>query len=70
MSVAAATYTGDDGEEEMHVFFAMGSFDVGSWAWAHYIAEWGTKGVFAVSEKTSRAFFAVTESKCHIWHYQ
>lgn len=42
------TYNGVDGDEEMHVFFAMAWFDMGSWAWAHYIMEWGTKGVFAV----------------------
>ena len=54
-SAAAVTYVGENGEEEMHVFFAMGWFDVGSWAWAHYIAEWATKGIFAVSE-----------NKCHI----
>lgn len=50
VSAAAVTYIGENGEEEMHVFFAMGWFDVGSWAWAHYIAEWATKGIFAVSE--------------------
>ena len=55
-SVAAVTFDGENGEEEMHVFFAMGWFDVGSWAWAHYIAEWATKGIFAVSE-----------NKCHTW---
>lgn len=43
------TYLGDDGLEEMHVFFAMAWFDLGSWAWMHYINEWGTKGIFMVS---------------------
>lgn len=47
-SVAAVTYAGDGGEEEMHLFFTLAWFDLGSWAWAHYIAEWGTKGVFTV----------------------
>lgn len=48
-SAAIVSWSGTDGLEEMHVFFAMAWFDVGSWAWAHYIAEWGTKGIFAVS---------------------
>lgn len=48
-SVAAMTYLGNEGEEEMHIFFTLAWFDIGSWAWAHYIAEWGTKGMFAVS---------------------
>lgn len=48
-SVAACTYLGNDGEEEMYIFFSLAWFDLGSWAWAHYIAEWGTKGIFAVS---------------------
>lgn len=51
-SVAAVTYAGDGGEEEMHLFFTMAWFDLGSWAWAHYIAEWGTKGVFTVRSTT------------------
>lgn len=47
-SVAACTLTGVGGDESMFVFFSLAWFDIGSWAWAHYIAEWGTKGVFAV----------------------
>ena len=43
------TYLGPDGLEEMHVFFALAWFDLGSWAWMHYINEWGTKGIFMVS---------------------
>ncbi|CAM9115310.1 unnamed protein product, partial [Sphacelaria rigidula] len=34
------------GLEELHVFFSIGWFDLGSWAWAHHIVEWATKGVF------------------------
>eukprot|EP00904_Undaria_pinnatifida_P003100 jgi/Undpi1/12791/HiC_scaffold_7.g02458.m1 len=45
-SASIMTYLGDDGLEEMHVFFAMAWFDLGSWAWMHYINEWGTKGIF------------------------
>lgn len=36
------------GLEELHVFFSIGWFDLGSWAWAHHIVEWATKGVFLV----------------------
>lgn len=32
--------------EELHVFFSIGWFDLGSWAWVHHIVEWATKGVF------------------------
>lgn len=42
------TYNGTGGLEEMHVFFALAWFDLGSWAWMHYVNEWGTKGVFMV----------------------
>lgn len=45
-SVAAMTYVSTSGYEEMHVFFSMAWFDVGSWAWGHYFVEWGTKGIF------------------------
>ena len=45
-SVAAVAYASDDGYEELHVFFAMAWFDIGSWAWGHFVVEWGTKGVF------------------------
>lgn len=48
-SVGIAVYTGADGLEEMHCFLGLGWFDTGSWAWGHYIAEWGTKGVFQVT---------------------
>lgn len=47
-NVAIATYTGTDGLEEMHVFFSLAWFDMGSWAWGHFIVEWGTKGIFQV----------------------
>lgn len=47
-SVAAVVYAGDDGSEEMHVFFAMTWYDMESWAWGHYILEWATQGVFQV----------------------
>ena len=53
-SAAAVTYTGAGGEEEMHVFFHLAWFDLGSWAWAHYITEWATKGIFQVIKKTLR----------------
>lgn len=52
-SVGIAVYTGADGLEEMHCFLGLGWFDTGSWAWGHYIAEWGTKGVFQVSAADS-----------------
>lgn len=42
------SYTGEDGHEEMHVFFTMGWFDAGAWPWAHYLHEWATKGIFMV----------------------
>ncbi|CAM9973823.1 unnamed protein product, partial [Pylaiella littoralis] len=45
-SVGIAEYIGADGLEEMHVFLGLGWFDVSSWAWAHFIVEWGTKGIF------------------------
>ena len=45
-SVAMAQFVSDTGYEEMHVFFSIGWFDLGSWAVLHYLAEWGTKGVF------------------------
>ncbi|CAN0098935.1 unnamed protein product, partial [Ectocarpus sp. 13 AM-2016] len=45
-SIAAVTFKGEDGSEEMHVFFAMAWFHMESWAWAHYIMEWATQGVF------------------------
>lgn len=32
----------------MHIFFGLAWFDMGSWGWGHYIAEWGTKGIFQV----------------------
>ena len=41
-------YIGADGLEEMHVFLGLAWFDQGSWAWAHFIAEWGTRGIFQV----------------------
>lgn len=42
------SYTGTDGHEELHIFFTMGWFDAGSWAWTHYVHEWATKGIFMV----------------------
>lgn len=73
-SAAAITYRGDSGEEEMHIFFTLAWFDLGSWAWGHYIFEWGTKGVFAVSflenkccRRDNRAvslLFSVTQVGC------
>ncbi|CBN75521.1 conserved unknown protein [Ectocarpus siliculosus] len=45
-SVAAMAYASDDGYEELHLFFSVAWFDTGSWAWAHFFIEWGTKGVF------------------------
>eukprot|EP00904_Undaria_pinnatifida_P011670 jgi/Undpi1/7633/HiC_scaffold_23.g10106.m1 len=45
-NAAIAQYIGADGLEELHVFIALAPLDMGSWAWAHYIADWGTKGVF------------------------
>lgn len=47
-SMAAVTFKGEDGSEEMHVFFAMAWFHMESWAWAHYLMEWATQGVFQV----------------------
>lgn len=47
-SAGIMTYLGDDDLEEMHIFFSMAWFDLGSWAWMHYVNEWGTKGVFMV----------------------
>jgi len=52
-SSAAVVFTGDDGEEEMHLFFHLGWFDTGSWAWAHYVFEWATKGVFQVKRRNA-----------------
>lgn len=45
-------YIGADGLEEMHVFLGLAWFDQGSWAWAHFIAEWGTRGIFQVSARS------------------
>lgn len=53
-SVAIAEYIGADGLEEMHVFAGLAWFDLGSWAWAHYIVEWGTRGIFQVISRDSR----------------
>eukprot|EP00903_Cladosiphon_okamuranus_P014293 g13275.t1 len=50
-SAPAVVHTSDDGVEEMHVFFDLGWYDVGSWAWGHFIVEWGTKGVFQGERK-------------------
>lgn len=48
-NAAIVEYIGTDGLEEMHVFLGLAWFDTGSWAWAHFIAEWGTKGIFQVN---------------------
>lgn len=53
-SVGIAEYIGPDGLEELHCFLGLGWFDTGSWAWGHYIAEWGTKGIFQVSVTIAR----------------
>lgn len=50
-NVAIAEYIGSGdllGLEELHVFFELAWFDMGSWAWGHYLAEWGTRGIFQV----------------------
>ena len=47
-SVAAMSYLSGDGYEELHLFFSVAWFDIGSWAWGHFFVEWGTKGVFQV----------------------
>lgn len=47
-SLAAMVYASDDGFEELHLFFDVASYDVGSWAWGHFAVEWGTRGVFQV----------------------
>ncbi|CAM9838625.1 unnamed protein product, partial [Discosporangium mesarthrocarpum] len=45
-SASLVEWIGDDGLEELHVFFSVAWFDMGSWAWTHYINEWATRGVF------------------------
>ncbi|CAM9194686.1 unnamed protein product, partial [Choristocarpus tenellus] len=45
-SAAAVEWIGSDGLEELHVFFSIAWFDMGSWAWANFFAEWATRGVF------------------------
>lgn len=45
-SAAIVEYIGTDGLEEMHVFISLAWFDTGSWAWGHFISEWGTRGIF------------------------
>eukprot|EP00903_Cladosiphon_okamuranus_P009435 g8995.t1 len=45
-NAAIVEYIGADGLEELHVFLGLAWFDQGSWAWAHFIAEWGTRGIF------------------------
>ena len=49
-NAAIVEYVGADGLEEMHVFIGLAWFDAGSWAWAHFINEWGSKGIFQVSK--------------------
>ncbi|CAM9805005.1 unnamed protein product, partial [Ectocarpus sp. 8 AP-2014] len=45
-SAAIVEYIGADGLEEMHVFVSLAWFDTGSWAWGHFISEWGSRGIF------------------------
>ncbi|CAM9244706.1 unnamed protein product [Choristocarpus tenellus] len=45
-SAAMVEWIGMDGLEELYIFFTMAWFDMGSWAWSHFVTEWGTKGVF------------------------
>ncbi len=52
-NAAIVEYVGADGLEEMHVFLGLAWFDQGSWAWAHFIVEWGTRGIFQVNAKVS-----------------
>lgn len=67
-SVAACSYHGVDGEEEMYLFFSLAWFDLGSWAWAHYIAEWGTKGIFTVRSRHWLASYrATTQNLTCLW---
>ncbi len=49
-NAAIVEYIGADGLEEMHIFISLAWFDAGSWAWAHFITEWGTRGIFQVKE--------------------
>ena len=44
-NVAMMAYESDSGYEELHVFYNLAWFDIGSLAWGHYIVEWGTKGI-------------------------
>lgn len=52
-NAAIVEYIGADGLEEMHVFLGLAWFDQGSWAWAHFIAEWGTRGIFQVRSRST-----------------
>lgn len=63
-SVAAVVYDGDDGSEEMHVFFAMAWFDMESWAWGHYLLEWATQGIFQVCCSTAVMLLAFSFVSC------
>ena len=44
-NAAMIAYKSEDGYEELHVFFNLAWFDIGSLAWGHYLVEWGTRGV-------------------------
>lgn len=69
-SVAIAEYVGADGLEEMHCFINLGWFDSGSWAWGHFIAEWGTKGIFQVSVVSCRVVSCRVVSPRRLYHTQ
>ncbi|CAM9841874.1 unnamed protein product [Choristocarpus tenellus] len=45
-SVSAVQWIGNDGPEELHIFYSFAWFDMGSWAWANFFAEWATRGAF------------------------
>lgn len=65
-SVSIAEYIGANGLEEMHVFLGLAWFDLGSWAWAHFIAEWGTKGIFQVRRWFSLHGFQYASEFCSV----
>ena len=44
-NAAIMSYESDSGFSEMHVFFNLAWFDLGSLAWGHYLVEWATKGI-------------------------
>ncbi|CAM9255227.1 unnamed protein product [Ectocarpus sp. 13 AM-2016] len=50
-NAAMLTYTGVDGNEELHVFFTISWFDADAWPWAHFYNEWATKGIFMATDR-------------------